>query len=80
VADHVVRPTQTLFMQGRYIIDGLLTLHETIHELHHKKLNGVILKIDFENPMIKSGGHFFNNSQNERFSDEWCTLINKFVF
>jgi hypothetical protein len=48
VADHVVRPTQTAFMQGRYILDGVVTLHETVHELHHKKMNGVILKIDFE--------------------------------
>jgi hypothetical protein len=48
VADHVVRPSQTAFMQGRNILDGVLTLHETVHELHSKKLNGVILKLDFE--------------------------------
>ena len=48
VADHVVRPTQTAFMQGQYILDGVVTLHETIHEMHRKRLNGVILKIDFE--------------------------------
>jgi hypothetical protein len=35
-------------MQGRNILDGVATLHETVHELHSKKLNGVILKIDFE--------------------------------
>jgi hypothetical protein len=48
VADHVVRPSQTAFMQGRNILDGVAILHETVHELHSKKLNGVILKIDFE--------------------------------
>jgi hypothetical protein len=48
VADHVVRPSQTTFMQGRNILDGVVTLHETVHELHSKKLNGVILKLDFE--------------------------------
>jgi hypothetical protein len=48
VADHVVLPTQTGFMQGRCILDGVVILHETTHELHRKKLNGVILKIDFE--------------------------------
>jgi hypothetical protein len=48
VADHVVRPSQTAFMQGRNILDGFAILHETVHELHTKKLNGVILKIDFE--------------------------------
>jgi hypothetical protein len=48
VADHVVRHSQTTFMQGRNILDRLVTLHETVHELHSKKLNGIILKLDFE--------------------------------
>jgi hypothetical protein len=48
VANHVVRPSQTAFMQGRNILDGVVSLHETVHELHSKKLNGVILKLDFE--------------------------------
>jgi hypothetical protein len=34
VADHTVRPSQTVFMQGRNILDGIVTLHETVHELH----------------------------------------------
>ena len=45
-ANHVIRPTQITFMQGRHILDGVVTLHETIHELHQK--NDVILKINFE--------------------------------
>ena len=48
VADHVVRPSQTAFMQGRYILDGVVTFHETVHEMHRKKLNVVILKINFK--------------------------------
>ena len=48
VADHVVRPSQTAFMQGRNILDGVVILHEAVYELHQKKLNGIILKIDFE--------------------------------
>jgi hypothetical protein len=38
----------TAFMPGRNILDGVAILHETVHELHSKKLNGVILKINFE--------------------------------
>jgi hypothetical protein len=38
VADHVVRPSQTTFMQGRNIFNGVVILHETVHELHRKKL------------------------------------------
>jgi hypothetical protein len=42
VVDHVVRPSQTAFMQGKNILDGVAILHETVHELHSKKMNGVI--------------------------------------
>jgi hypothetical protein len=44
----VVRPTQSAFMQGRHILEGVVVLHETIHELHRKKMDDVIFKIDFE--------------------------------
>ena len=53
VADHVVKPTQTAFMQGRNILDGVVVLYETVHEMHTKKLNGVIFKIDLKKLMIK---------------------------
>ena len=54
VADNVVRPTQTAFMQGRYILDGVVTLHETVHELHGNCMDGVIFKIDFEKAYDKA--------------------------
>jgi mannosylglycoprotein endo-beta-mannosidase len=60
VADHVIRPSQTAFMQGRNILDGVVFLHETVHELHRKKLNGVILKIDFEKAYDKVKWPFCN--------------------
>jgi hypothetical protein len=62
VADHVVRLTQTAFMHGRYILDGVVNFHEMIHKLHRKKLNGVVLKIDFEKVVFSS-----TNSRNEIF-------------
>jgi hypothetical protein len=30
VATQAVRPTQTIFMEGRYILDGVVTLHEKV--------------------------------------------------
>jgi hypothetical protein len=35
-------------MQGRNILDGVIILHEAVHEVYTKKLNKVILKLDFE--------------------------------
>ena len=37
VARKIIRPTQTAFLPGRNIMEGVVILHETIHELHSKK-------------------------------------------
>jgi hypothetical protein len=80
VADHVVSPSQTAFMQGRNILDGVAILHETIHELHCKKLNGVILKIDFEKAYDKVKWSFLQQTLRMKgFSPEWRALICSFV-
>jgi hypothetical protein len=48
VASKVVRLTQTAFMPGQNILEGVVVLHETIHELYRNKIDGVMLKIYFE--------------------------------
>jgi hypothetical protein len=48
VANDVISETQTSFIKGRYIMEGVLSLHEVVHELRANKLGGVILKLDFE--------------------------------
>jgi hypothetical protein len=53
VAQKVLRSSQTTFLPGRYIMEGVVVLHETIHELHQKKKDGVILRLDFEKPMTR---------------------------
>jgi hypothetical protein len=69
VADVVVRPSQTAFMQG--ILDRVATLHEKVHELHSKKLNGVILKLDFEKAYDKVKWSFVQQTLKKKgFLDE----------
>ena len=53
VAQKVIQPSQIALILGRYILEGVLILHRTIHELHRKKLNGVIFKVDFEMASVK---------------------------
>jgi hypothetical protein len=48
IAPRILKPTQPAFMPGRNILEGVVIFHETIHELHSKKLDGVLFKIDFE--------------------------------
>jgi hypothetical protein len=40
VSQKIIRPSQTTFMSGRNIMDVAVILHETIHEMHRKKLDG----------------------------------------
>ena len=63
VADHVVRPSQMAFMQGRNILDGIVILHETVHEMHRKNMSGVVFKIDFEKSYSKVKLSFFKTSR-----------------
>ena len=80
VADHVVKPTQTAFMQGRNILDGVVILHETVHEMHRNKLAGVIVKIDFEKAYDKVNWSFLQQTLRMKgFSEEWCALVRNFV-
>jgi hypothetical protein len=48
VASKVIGPSQLAFLTGRNILEGVVVLHETLHELRRKKQKGIILKLDFE--------------------------------
>jgi hypothetical protein len=48
VIHKIISHTQTAFIKDRHIIEGIFIIHETIHEIHHKKLPEVLFKIDFE--------------------------------
>jgi hypothetical protein len=38
VTHKIIADTQTSFIKDRYIMEGIVILHETIHKIHHKKL------------------------------------------
>ena len=45
--DKIISKLQTAFIKGRFILDGVVMLHETMHELSRRKDKGVIFKVDF---------------------------------
>ena len=80
VADKVIRQPQTTFMPGRHILEGVLILHETIHELDRKKMDGVLLKIDFEKAYDKVQWPFLQQVLRMKgFDPKWCKWIEHFV-
>jgi hypothetical protein len=80
VAQRVIHPTQSTFILGRNIMEGVIILHETIHELHKKKKSGVILKIDFEKAYDKVKWAFVKQVlEMKGFSSQWCGCIDTII-
>jgi hypothetical protein len=80
VAQKVIKPSQTAFMTRRNIMEGVVILHETLHDMHRKKLDGVILKLDFEKAYDKVNWSFLQQALRMKgFSPQWCNWINQIV-
>ena len=70
IAHTVVQPTQSAFMPDRNILEGVVALHETLHELHTKKLDGVVFKVDFEKAYDKVKWHLLQQAPRMKGFDE----------
>jgi len=61
-------------------MEGVVILHKTIHELHTKKQNGVIFKIDFEKAYDKVKWSFLQQTLCMKgFSPKWCRWIERMI-
>lgn len=69
-------PHQTGFIKGRNILEGVLVLHEVLHELRKSKARGLVLKIDFEKLMIGSDGVFLEKVMvGKGFPQKWINWV-----
>jgi hypothetical protein len=48
IAQKRIRKNQTSFVKGKNILEGVVVLHEVLHEMRKSKRRGLILKINFE--------------------------------
>lgn len=60
VVRRIIGENQTGFVKGRNIIEGVVVLHEVVHELQSSKQRGLILKIDFEKAYDQVRWDFWN--------------------
>jgi hypothetical protein len=80
VVDKVIKPSQSAFISGRYIMDAVVTLHETIHEMRRKKKNGIIIKLDFVIAYDKVKWPFMQQVLRMKgFYSTWCSWIQQVV-
>jgi hypothetical protein len=80
IAERIIKPSQTVFLPGRNIMEGAVILHETLHELHRRKHNGIIFKIDFEKSYDKVNWNFLQQALRMKgFHPVWCDWVETFV-
>ena len=80
IAHSVVQPTQTAFMPGRHILEGVAVLHENLHEIHTKTRDGVILKVDFEKVYDKVNWPFLQQALHMKgFNESWRSQVDAFI-
>jgi transcription antitermination factor NusG len=80
VAESIISKTQTTFMPGRNILEGVVILHETMHEMRKKKRKGIIMKLDFEKSYDKVKWSFLLEAlERKRFHGKWIQWMKKAV-
>ena len=80
IAHSVVQPSQTVFMPGQHILEGVAVLHERLHEIHSEKLDGVIFKVDFEKACDKVKWPFLQLAMRMKgFSEAWRNQVDSQV-
>jgi hypothetical protein len=61
-------------------MDGIMTLHEILHDVKNRKKDGLILKLDFEKAYDKISWDFLFHMLRQRgFNEIWCKWIEKVV-
>jgi hypothetical protein len=53
LADKVISSIQSAFINGRFILDNVTVLHETLHYMHRRKKLGFFSKLTLRKLMIK---------------------------
>jgi hypothetical protein len=80
VADDIISDNQTTFIQSKNILEGVLILHEVMHELKSKKQSGIILKLDFEKACDKVHWEFLEEVLIlKEFPSKWIEWVKQVV-
>jgi hypothetical protein len=78
--NNVISDFQYGFIKGKYIMDGVVSLHEIIHEVKKKKQSGVIFKVDFEKAYDKVNWNFLYHMMTKKgFGGKWCDWVMRTV-
>jgi hypothetical protein len=72
MADKLISDSQTAFIKERNILEGVVILHEVLHEFRRSNTRGVLFKIDFEKAYDKVRWDFVKQVlEGKGFLDTW---------
>jgi len=76
VMGKIINRSQFGFLKDRNIMDGILALHEILHDTRIKKKDGLVLKLDFERAYDKLNWELLFDCLRQRgFCEKWCEWI-----
>ena len=80
LVDTVAHPNQSAFIQGRFILDGVLVFHKVLHEVRSKHHRAVFLKLDFHKAYDTVHWPFLREDLlHKDFDDRWVTRVMQLV-
>jgi hypothetical protein len=80
VAKKTIGKNQTRYIKGRNILEGVVILHDVLHELHISKARSMILKIDFEKAYNRVRWDFSEQVMvGKGFPQTWISWVMKTV-
>lgn len=78
--DKLISSTQNASVNGRNIVDGVLSLQEILNYTHVKKRVGIVLKLDFEKAYDKVNWDFLLECHRLLgFSETWCGWVKQIL-
>jgi hypothetical protein len=76
IMNRLISQCQSAFIRGRFILESVVTAHEVIHEIHSKKEQGLVFKIDYEKAYDKVNLDFLYEVLSARgFSTKFIGMI-----
>ncbi|WVZ64778.1 hypothetical protein U9M48_014252 [Paspalum notatum var. saurae] len=80
VSDKIVDKIQNAFLPGRNILDGVVVVHEVLHELNKNGMPGVLLELDFDRPYAKVSLDFLQEVLILKgFTNKWIHWMKKLL-
>jgi hypothetical protein len=69
-----------MFIPGRHILEGVVILHEILHEVRIQKSQGIILKLDFKKAYDKVHWSFmFEVLKMKNFPHKWLEWMKQVI-